>query len=56
VSPQTFNFTQQELMNIQNYRDQEVQTLSNITNKTLISGPRITMQEVTTDHNVRMVH
>jgi len=56
VTPQTFNFTQQQLIGIQNYRDQEVQTLSNITNRSVTSGPRTTLQEVVVDQNIRMTH
>ena len=56
VTPQTFNFTQQQLMGIQNYRDQEVQTLSDITSRIVTSGPRTTLQEVVVDQNIRRTH
>jgi hypothetical protein len=56
LTPRTFNFTPEQLMFSQNYRDQEVQTLSNITNRSVISGPRTTLQEVIVDQNIRMTH
>lgn len=43
-------------LNIPNYSDQEVQTLSDITSRNVIMGPRITMQEVVINQNFRRSH
>jgi hypothetical protein len=56
ITPQSFNLTQQELIPIPIYRDQEVQTLSDITTRTVTMGPRTTIREVIVDHNFRTTH
>jgi hypothetical protein len=56
LTQETFNFSQQGLIPTLIYRDQEVQTLSDFTSRTITSGPRTILREVIVDQNIRMTH